>query len=198
MDIDPERRVVNLPQLEQCLERGQATAGHRVGTAGLAVAAHSEGNRDPPRNSRSLLEGGRRAREAARRLGPAPDPEAPPAPAGSPRASRCEPFLEFIDLSLSKGRNAKGIWQNLVDDHGFTGSYSGVKRFVRKPRGGSNTETRAVITTPPGEDGRVDYGTGPMVRDPHSGRYRRTRMFVLTLGYSRKAVRLQPPAIPGG
>jgi transposase len=29
-----------------------------------------------------------------------------------------------------------------------------------------------------------------MVRDPHSGRYRRARMFVLTLGYSRKAVRL--------
>src|SRR5690349_20613525 len=29
-----------------------------------------------------------------------------------------------------------------------------------------------------------------MVRDPLSGRYRRTRLFVLTLGYSRKAVRL--------
>ena len=29
-----------------------------------------------------------------------------------------------------------------------------------------------------------------MVRDPHSVKYRRTRLFVLTLGYSRKAVRL--------
>ena len=29
-----------------------------------------------------------------------------------------------------------------------------------------------------------------MVRDPDSGKYRRTRLFVLTLGYSRKAVRL--------
>jgi transposase len=29
-----------------------------------------------------------------------------------------------------------------------------------------------------------------MVRDPQSGKYRRTRMFVLTLGYSRKSVRL--------
>jgi len=36
----------------------------------------------------------------------------------------------------------------------------------------------------------VDYGTGPMVRDPQSGKYRRTRLFVLTLGYSRKSVRL--------
>jgi hypothetical protein len=29
-----------------------------------------------------------------------------------------------------------------------------------------------------------------MVRDPHTGKYRRTRLFVLTLGYSRKSVRL--------
>lgn len=29
-----------------------------------------------------------------------------------------------------------------------------------------------------------------MVLDPHSGRYRRTRLFVLTLGFSRKCVRL--------
>jgi hypothetical protein len=29
-----------------------------------------------------------------------------------------------------------------------------------------------------------------MVRDTHSGKYRRTRLFVMTLGYSRKSVRL--------
>jgi len=29
-----------------------------------------------------------------------------------------------------------------------------------------------------------------MVRDPQTGKYRRTRLFVLTLGYSRKAIRL--------
>jgi hypothetical protein len=47
-----------------------------------------------------------------------------------------------------------------------------------------------VIVTPPGEEAQVDYGAGPMVRDQSTGRYRRTRLFVLTLGYSRKAVRL--------
>ena len=47
-----------------------------------------------------------------------------------------------------------------------------------------------VIETAPGEEAQVDYGAGPMVRDPHSGKYRRTRLFVLTLGYSRKSVRL--------
>ena len=51
-------------------------------------------------------------------------------------------------------------------------------------------EARAVITTAPGEEAQVDYGDGPMVRDPATGKYRRTRLFVLTLGYSRKSVRL--------
>jgi len=117
-----------------------------------------------------------------------PDSAAPPAP-HLPTASQCEPFLEFIEQSLAKGRNAKAIWQDLVDDHGFTGRYSSVKRFVRKLQGGA-TEPRAVIATPPGEEAQVDYGAGPMVRDEHTGRYRRTRLFVLTLGYSRKSVRL--------
>jgi len=47
-----------------------------------------------------------------------------------------------------------------------------------------------VITTAPGEEAQVDYGEGPMVRDAATGKYRRTRLFVLTLGFSRKAVRL--------
>ena len=36
----------------------------------------------------------------------------------------------------------------------------------------------------------MDYGTGPLVRDSHTGKYRRTRLFVFTLGFSRKCIRL--------
>ena len=50
--------------------------------------------------------------------------------------------------------------------------------------------SRWIILTAAGEEAQVDYGTGPMVRDPQSGKYRRTRLFVMTLGYSRKSVRL--------
>jgi transposase len=82
------------------------------------------------------------------------------------------------------------IWQDLVSDHGFGGSYESVKRFVRKLRGARSPEACGIIQTPAGEEAQVDYGTGPMVRDPKTGKYRRTRLFVLTLGYSRKAVRL--------
>ena len=51
-------------------------------------------------------------------------------------------------------------------------------------------EAVGIILTGPGEEAQVDYGTGPMVRDPQTGKYRRTRLFVMTLGYSRKSVRL--------
>lgn len=82
------------------------------------------------------------------------------------------------------------IWQQLVDRHGFTGSYESVKRYARKLRGTQSPEARATIETAPGEESQVDYGTGPMVRDASTGKYRRTRLFVLTLGFSRKCVRL--------
>jgi len=111
-------------------------------------------------------------------------------PASTPSASACEPFREFIEAELAKGRNAMAIWQDLVDGHGFGEKYASVKRFVRKLRGSSTPEARVVIETAPGEEAQVDYGTGPMVRDVQTGKYRRTRLFVLTLGYSRKAVRL--------
>ena len=65
-----------------------------------------------------------------------------------------------------------------------------MQRFVRKLRGSSGPEPVGIIVTSPGEECQVDYGTGPMVRDPQNGKYRRTRLFVMTLGYSRKAVRL--------
>jgi transposase len=107
-----------------------------------------------------------------------------------PSASVCEPFRAAIELGLRQGRNAMGIWQDLVSQAGFPGGYQTVKRFVRKLRGAQTPEACAVIITAPGEEAQVDYGQGPMVRDPQSGKYRRTRLFVMTLGYSRKAVRL--------
>ena len=105
--------------------------------------------------------------------------------------SSCEPYREFIQQSLARGRNAMAIWQDLVTDHGFAHSYQSVRRFVNKlypPE--LQPPARAVIVTAPGEEAQVDYGTGPWVRDPESGKYRRTRLFVMTLGYSRKCVRL--------
>jgi hypothetical protein len=63
-----------------------------------------------------------------------------------------EPFRDLIDEALARGRNAKSIWQDLIDDRGFIGSYQSVKRFVGRQAGPASPEARAIIVTPPGED----------------------------------------------
>ena len=50
----------------------------------------------------------------------------PPQPV--PSTSLCEPFRDAVELGLSQGRNAMGIWQDLVSESGFRGGYQ------RQPR----------------------------------------------------------------
>jgi len=119
-----------------------------------------------------------------------PNTEQGSAPERSPQASTCEPHREFIELSVGCGRNAMAIWQDLVSFHAFGGQYASVRRFVAKMHEQQPPEARVVIMTEPGQEAQVDYGEGPMVRSPETGKYRRTRLFVLTLGFSRKSVRL--------
>ena len=138
----------------------------------------------PPRR-RKLATTGSEPKAASQ---PTTDLERPPTPSWSPRVSSCEEYREWITEALSRGRNAKAIWQDLVDDHAFDHGYESVKRFVRKLRGGAGRAAHPRIQTEPGEEGQVDYGTGPMVRDGKPGKYRRTRLFALTLGCSRKSV----------
>jgi transposase len=105
-------------------------------------------------------------------------------------SSACEPYRELIEQGLSRGRNAMAIRQDLVSEHGFPGGYETVKRFVRKLRGAELPPAVGIILTAAGEEAQVDNSSGTMVRDSQSGKYRRTRLFVMTLGYSRKSVRL--------
>ncbi len=118
-------------------------------------------------------------------------PAWPPTPTPSRAASACEAHRTMIEGAVASGRNAMVIWQDLVDQHGFARGYASVRRFVRSLRGAEAREAHAVIATAPGEEAQVDYaGEGPMVCDPETRRYRRTRLFVMTLGYSRKSIRL--------
>lgn len=171
----------SLRRIERATRIRRETAAGYLKAAGIPVRPPGGWGRSQPKPAIEVS-----TDPATENRPPEPDPQ----PGRSPSASACEPYLEIIEAALSKGRNAMGIFQDLVDRHGFAGKYSSVKRFVRKLRGSVAPEARVVIQTAPGEESQVDYGTGPMVRDPHTGRYRRTRLFVLTLGYSRKSVRL--------
>jgi len=116
------------------------------------------------------------------------DLERQPKKPKSSNVSCAEPYREAIESALDLGRNATSIWQDLVTVHGFEGSYDSIKRFVRKLKAQPSKQAHPTITTGPGEEGQVDYGTGPMVRDPITKKYRRTRLFAFTLGCSRKAI----------
>src|SRR5271166_7016393 len=80
-------------------------------------------------------------------LAPEPGRGQAASPQPSPRASACEPYREAIELGLSRGRNARAIWQDLVCEYGFASSYRSVQRFVRKRRGAQVPEARVVIVT---------------------------------------------------
>jgi transposase len=181
----------SLRRIEKATGVRRETAGVYLRSAGIALRTPGGWGHKPPAKAATWVtadpEDSKPAIEVTTGFG---SPGSPPIQDGRRTVGACEAYRERIALELSRGRNATGIWQDLVDGHGFTGSYQGVKRFVRKLRGHMSPEARVIIETRPGEECQADYGTGPMVRDPDSGKYRRTRLFVLTLGCSRKCVRL--------
>ena len=111
----------------------------------------------------------------------------PDLPTGSTRSS-AEPFRDFIEAELRKGRNAKAIFQDLVLHRGYDGSYDAVKRLARTLRK-REPKISCRFETEPGQEAQVDYGEGALVRDPRTGKYRKPRLFVMTLGNSRHAFR---------
>ncbi len=177
----------SLRQIQEAVGVRRETASAYLKAAGIAI--RSERGRRPPSKpaSQAITDSAADSKPASRAI---TDSEPAPVAALKPQPSTCEPHREMIETALASRRNGVAIYQELVDKHGFEGSYSSVRRFVRKLRGHAVVKTFAVIHTDPGEEAQVDYGEGPMVRHPESGKYRRTRLFVLTLGFSRKSVRL--------
>src|SRR5438105_9026691 len=198
LDTHIQEQIRALGRLGWTLSRIQEATGVRRETvsgylkaAGIAVRRRgrpSESKAKPAISEEVSTDLG--AKPAITSLEVPTDSVRPPPPGRAPSASACEPYREIIADALARGRNAVAIWQDLVDDHGFPARYASVRRFVVALRGNAPADARVVITTAPGEEGQVDYGDGPMVRDRGTGKYRRTRLFVLTLGCSRKSVRL--------
>ena len=60
-------------------------------------------------------------------------------------ASSCEPWREQVEQAIAAGRNAMSIWQQLVDQHGYKGSYQRVRAYIRLKR----TSPQPVTAPPP-------------------------------------------------
>lgn len=104
---------------------------------------------------------------------------------GSRRSrSSCEPFRDIIEAELAKGCHGVSIYQHLVEHCGYDGAYNAVKRFVGKLRP-NEPKVSCRFETPAGQEAQVDFGEGAPTLHPRTGKYRRPRLFVMTLGMSR-------------
>lgn len=115
-------------------------------------------------------------------------PPRPPGFATPGPNSICEPYREFITAQLRLRRNYTAIFQDLVDQFGFTGHYNSVKRFAGKLREVDPVQFDR-LEFAPGEEAQVDYGEGAPTRVPGTDRYKRPRLFVMTLRYSGRSFR---------
>ena len=97
-----------------------------------------------------------------------------PAPAECPaqEQSLVEPFRERVKALHDRGVEGQAIWQLLTEEHDFAGSYSSVKRFLRRL---APPEVRATlrVEVDPGDEAQVDFGFGGQLLDPESRRVRR-------------------------
>jgi len=103
----------------------------------------------------------------------------------SGRPSLCEPFRQRIEEDLEEGLTAQRIYQDLVCESDFSGSYQSVKRFARSLRG-HNPKRFHRLESLPGEEAQVDFGSGPRIPQP-DGRWRKSSIFRIVLSHSRKA-----------
>ena len=98
--------------------------------------------------------------------------------------SQCEPYRAVIRERHEQELSAQRIYQDLVYEYGFAGSYYSVRRFVRR-LGQSRQLPFRRIETPPGDQGQVDFGVGAPIITA-DGKRKKSHVFRVTLSSSRK------------
>ncbi len=117
-----------------------------------------------------------------------PPPKSPTDPqtgssSGCGPASLCKPWREQIEQALAQGLSIQRIYQDLVVERQFAGSYFAVRRFVVRLVGKQELPFRRMECAP-GQELQVDFGQGAWVVE--NGKRRRPHLFRAVLSYSRK------------
>lgn len=99
------------------------------------------------------------------------------------RQSLCLPWRAVIEPAVQMGLSAQRIYQDLVCDHSFAGSYHSVQRFVRHLRQ-SQPVPFVRMEVEPGTEAQVDFGQGAWVTV--EGKRKRPHFFRIVLSHSRK------------
>jgi transposase len=98
--------------------------------------------------------------------------------------SLTQPYEEKIKQWAEQGIRATVIYAALSSQFGFNGSYSSVRRRVRKLRG-TVPKATCMLDFAPAEAAQVDFGKGPTITDVFTGAVIKTWIFVMTLCFSR-------------
>jgi len=98
--------------------------------------------------------------------------------------SSVERYREIVNQLRKEGVEMAAIWHRLQEE-GYRGSYSAVRRFVRGLEPRPKPEIMVRVERKPGEEAQVDFGYAGMMLDPETGELRRAWAFVLTLAWSR-------------
>lgn len=154
---------------------GAVLAGAKEATP--EVGAHRPGSADQERDTQAAK--GARAPIGSAELGAIASEVA-----SRHQASLCEAWHDVITGKLQAGLTAQRIYQDLVSDHGFTGKYPSVRRFVRRLDQGQPLPFRR-LECAPGQEAQVDFGTGAPLHLAN-GKHRRTHVFRIVLSHSRK------------
>ena len=116
----------------------------------------------------------------------------PPKPASNPQtgsagvpgpASLCDPWREQIEAALERGLSIQRIYQDLVIERQFVGSYFSVRRFVLRRIDVLELPFRRMECAP-AQELQVDFGLGAWVME--NGKRRRPHLLRAVLSHSRK------------
>ena len=99
------------------------------------------------------------------------------------RKSRCAVWEAQITAAAAAGLTAQRIYQDLVTEYRFSGSYQSVKRFVRR-LGSVRPLPWRRMECEPGLEMQVDFGKGAWIEE--GGKRRRPHVFRVVLSHSRK------------
>lgn len=99
--------------------------------------------------------------------------------------STLEPLREVVERWAAQGVEGVAIHAALKREHGYTGSYSAVRRMLAHLARSRPVEATVRLYFAPAEAAQVDFGAGPELIDPARGMPRRTWCFVMTLCFSR-------------
>ena len=111
------------------------------------------------------------------------DGDSIPIPPGS--TSQCVGYHQFIIPLLKQDLSAQRIYQDMVSDHNFNGSYYSVRRYISRLRQINPLPFRRLECSP-GMEAQIDFGTANRIAMPN-GKYKRSHVFRIVLSCSRKA-----------